>query len=109
MARLVETDDNNITTQPIAPLLPPVPPPTIVVTSDDTVDEGILAKIKRHGRFVSFKRLFSHSHHSDEKVPLQSPSNPPTPVVESRATRKVSITRRPSMDELDELFLDPCK
>ncbi|XP_065911385.1 phospholipase D2-like [Dysidea avara] len=107
MARLVETDDNNITTQPIAPLLPPVPPPTIVVTSDDTVDEGILAKIKRHGRFVSFKRLFSHSHHSDEKVPLQSPSNPPTPVVESRATRKVSITRRPSMDELDELFLDP--
>jgi len=105
MARRVENDDNNITSHPAASL--PVPPPTIVVTSDETTDEGILAKIKRHGRFVSFKRLFSHSsHHEDEKAPLQSPS-PSTPVIEMK--RKVSMTRRPSMDELDELFLDPSK
>ena len=104
MARHIETDDNNITSQPIAS----IPPPTIVVTSDDTVNEGVIAKIKKHGRFVSFKRLFSHSsHQNDEKAPLQSPSSPPTPLVET--TRKVSVTRRQSMDEFDELFLDPCK
>jgi len=106
MARRIETDDNNITSQPIAS----IPPPTIVVTSDDTVNEGVIAKIKRHGRFVSFKRLFSHSsHQSDEKAPLQSPFSPPTPLVEPTPTRIVSMTRRQSMDKLDELFLDPCK
>jgi len=103
MARHVETDDNNITSQPI-------PPPTIVVTSDDTADEGIIAKIKRHGKFVSFKRLFSHSsHQNDEKSSLQSPSSPLSPIFEPKTATKVSMTRRESMDELDELFLEPCR
>lgn len=82
------------------------PPPTIVVTSEDTVDhDGFIAKLKRRGKFVSFKRLFSHSSHHHNDKHCESPSSPLEPL----GNRKLFLVRRRSMESLDELFLDPCK
>ena len=84
----------------------PAPPPTIVVTSEDVADEGFIAKLKKRGKFVTFKRLFSHSprHQSDKQC--ESPSTPLEPIVTRRSS---SLLKRRSMESLDELFLDPCE
>lgn len=80
------------------------PPPTILVTSEDTVDhDGFIAKLKRRGKFVSFKRLFSHSSHHHNDKHCESPSSS----LELPGNRKSSLVRRRSMESLDELFLDP--
>ena len=101
MATPIDNDDEVIISHTV-----PAPPPTIVVTSEDTNDEGFIARIKKHGRFVSFKRLFSHSsrHHSDRQS--ESPS---TPSPEPFPNRNSSLLRRRSMESLDELYLDPCE
>lgn len=84
----------------------PAPPPTIVVTSEDVPDEGFIARLKKRGKFVTFKRLFSHSprHHNDKQC--ESPSTPLEPIATRRSP---SLLKRRSMESLDELFLDPCE
>lgn len=93
-------DDDDVIVSHVAP----APPPTIVVTSEDVVDEGFIARLKKHGKFVSFKKLFSHTTRHHDKRP-GSPSAPLEPIT----FRKSSLLRRRSMEALDELFLDPCK
>ena len=86
----------------------PAPPPTIVVTSEDVADhdEGFIAKLKKRGKFVTFKRLFSHSpRHNDKQC--ESPSTPLEQPIAAR--RPPSLLKRRSMESLDELFLDPCE
>ena len=99
MATTVDKDDDDIFSHTI-----PAPPPTIVVTSEDVTDEGFIARLKKRGKFVSFKRLFSHtSHHHSDKY-CESPSTPSEPMPYSRSS---SLVKRRSMESLDELFLDP--
>ena len=101
MATPVDKDDDDIFSHTIL-----APPPTIVVTSEDVPDEGFIAKLKKRGKFVTFKRLFSHTsrHHNDKQC--ESPSTPLEPI----ATRRLSsLVKRRSMESLDELFLDPCE
>ena len=101
MATPVDKDEDDIFSHTT-----PAPPPTIVVTSEDTVDhDGFLARLKKRGKFVTFKRLFSHSaRHQSDKHP-ESPSSP----LELPANRRSTLVRRRSMESLDELFLDPCE
>ena len=101
MATPLDNDDDDIFSHST-----PAPPPTILVTSEDAVDhDGFIAKLKKRGKFVTFKRLFSHSarHHSDKHP--ESPSSPLEPPVNHKST----LVRRRSMESLDELFLDPCE
>ena len=100
MATLLDKDDDIFSHETSAP------PPTILVTSEDTVDhDGFIAKLKRRGKFVSFKRLFSHSSHHHNDKHCESPSSS----LELPGNRKSSLVRRRSMESLDELFLDPCE
>lgn len=100
MAAPINDDDDAIVSQTT-----PVPPPTIVVTSDDTPDEGVIAKLKKRGKFVTFKRLFTHTSRHQHDKQIESPSTPLEPIT----IRTSSLVRRRSMESLDELFLDPCK
>ena len=103
MATPVDQDDDNIFTLTI-----PAPPPTILVTSEDVPDGGVIAKLKKRGKFVTLKRLFSHTsrHHSDKQC--ESPSTPQDLEL-TPSRRSSSLVKRRSMESLDELFLDPCK
>ena len=90
------------------PSLSQPPPPTILVTSEDVPDGGVIAKLKKRGKFVTLKRLFSHTsrHHSDKQC--ESPSTPQDLEL-TPSRRSSSLVKRRSMESLDELFLDPCK
>ena len=101
MATPVHRSDDDIVSHTI-----PAPPPTIVVTSEDVPDEGFIARLKKRGKIMTFKRLFSHTsrRHSDKHD--DSPSTPMEPIPDERIS---SLLKRESMESLDELFLDPCE